>query len=642
MPRQLSLGNGRLFVNLDEFLQVREFCWPQVGLEDHAGGRQFRVGLFCDHRFSWLNKSWKFNYSYAGDSLNSDCSAQSDFLQLSLRDEAFVHHSLDAFLRKVTVRNPLPHARSCKLFFHQDFRAYGEDYGDTAFFHPVSGGVVHYKRKRHFLCSGVADGLPPASFACGAADTLLHGRFLEGTFRDAEDGHLSGNPIAQGRVDSTLEFKLELPASGEASAWYWIAVGKGLQDVEAIHRKILSATPEVLAAENARYWENWAGKARKPGLAGEALRLYRRSLLLMRLHCDDAGGIIAACDADNLQFNRDVYSYVWPRDACLVAAAFLEAGYPKFGRKLLEFLSCVPRVEGAFLHKYCVDRSVGSSWHAWADAHGKPQLPIQEDETALPIWLLARLAGAPGSKAFVKRVMRAFGFEALDFLASYRDDGGLPLPSFDLWEERRGTTAFACATVFAALRGGAALAKISGDLKRSRIYAVAAAGVRKAVLEGLWSKAHNRFARAVCEGKLDCTVDSSLHALWQFGLVAAGDARMVSTGHAIARELSVKGGGVARYENDYYHRAPSHAPNAWFICTLWHCRWLAETGEAGKARELFEWCCSRASQAGLMAEQFSTADGRPLSVSPLVWSHAEFVATALAISRVGAFAPARR
>ncbi|PIV28519.1 MAG: glycoside hydrolase family 15, partial [Anaerolineae bacterium CG03_land_8_20_14_0_80_58_20] len=48
----------------------------------------------------------------------------------------------------------------------------------------------------------------------------------EGTWRDAEDGWLSGNAVAQGSVDTTGALHLLVPAHGRAVGWYWIAVGE--------------------------------------------------------------------------------------------------------------------------------------------------------------------------------------------------------------------------------------------------------------------------------------------------------------------------------------------------------------------------------------------------------------------------------
>jgi GH15 family glucan-1,4-alpha-glucosidase len=41
------------------------------------------------------------------------------------------------------------------------------------------------------------------------------------------------------------------------------------------------------------------------------------------------------------------------------------------------------------------------------------------------------------------------------------------------------------------------------------------------------------------------------------------------------------------------------------------------------------WALDRTLASGVMSEQIHPADSSPLSVTPLVWSHAEFINTAL-------------
>jgi len=75
--------------------------------------------------------------------------------------------------------------------------------------------------------------------------------------------------------------------------------------------------------------------------------------------------------------------------------------------------------------------------------------------------------------------------------------------------------------------------------------------------------------------ELDETIDASLFGIYKFHLFEADDPRVVSTMRAVEQKLWVKTrvGGVARYENDYYHRVSADAAavpgNPWFICTLW-------------------------------------------------------------------------
>jgi len=122
--------------------------------------------------------------------------------------------------------------------------------------------------------------------------------------------------------------------------------------------------------------------------------------------------------------------------------------------------------------------------------------------------------------------------------------------------------------------------------------------------------------------------------------LAPDDPKVEATMLAIREKLWVRTdvGGVARYESDpYQQRANGDAAvpgNPWFICTLW----LAQHGIA-KARSvddlrecipLLAWVSRHALPSGILAEQLHPYTGEPLSVSPLTWSHAEFVASVLA------------
>ena len=92
-------------------------------------------------------------------------------------------------------------------------------------------------------------------------------------------------------------------------------------------------------------------------------------------------------------------------------------------------------------------------------------------------------------------------------------------------------------------------------------------------------------------------------------------------------------GGIARYENDSYHRVSQDINkipgNPWFITTLWMAEWLAETAqtktELAASLELLEWAARSSLPSGIMAEQLHPHTGEPLSVSPLTWSHAAYV-----------------
>ena len=70
--------------------------------------------------------------------------------------------------------------------------------------------------------------------------------------------------------------------------------------------------------------------------------------------------------------------------------------------------------------------------------------------------------------------------------------------------------------------------------------------------------------------------------------------------------------------------------NPWFVCTLWLAEWYAATSRTVEdlqaAEELLDWVGEHALPSGVLAEQVHPDSGAPPSVSPLTWSHAEFIA----------------
>jgi len=228
-------------------------------------------------------------------------------LLLTCRDAVDFHETI--FLREITVRNLIPRRREIRLYFHQNFDISGNDVGDTAVFDPKTGGIVHYKANRYFLAHGWLSGTEGLSaYAVGQKGS--GGR--EGTFKDAEDGHLSKNPVAQGSVDSVICLKLQVNANDQGKTWYWIAAGKTWSDVRRLNALVRHKAPENLIRRTHDYWHIWVHKENPEldRLPGSIRELYRRSLLVLRTQIDWQGGILAANDSDVIQFNRDTYSYI--------------------------------------------------------------------------------------------------------------------------------------------------------------------------------------------------------------------------------------------------------------------------------------------------------------------------------------------
>lgn len=625
-------------VMFDAQYRLRDIYYPYVGMENHAG-HAFRFGVFSDGQLSWTDSSdWKRRLSYAPDTLITAVELINRRLKVHLECRDAVDFYENVYLREITVRNLSDRQREIILFLHHDFHLYGTSIADTALYDPRLKAIVHYKGRRYFSANlQVGDEVGVKEWAIGVKE--MNG--AEGTWRDAEDGRLGKNPIAQGSVDSTIAARMSLAADGTKQCHYWIAAATRFRDVKALNEAVLKKSPAELILRTENYWRLWVNRNR-PALAElspEVSQLYTRSLLILRTLADNHGGIVAANDSDLLQFGRDTYSYVWPRDGARAAYAFTRAGYIDTPRAFFKFCADILTEEGYLLHKFNPDGSFGSSWHPWY-ASGQTQLPIQEDGTGLVLWALWQSFAGHHDLEFVKELYYPLIIRMADFLDRYRTGNGLPQPSYDLWEERYGIHTFTTSAVYGGLVAAANFAESFGEHPLATRYKKAADGVRKAAQQFLFSEEANRFARSFdpVTGKLDLTVDASLFGTFAFGLLPPDHPMVVSTMKAIEERLAVRTdvGGIARYEKDAFFRVTDdfkRVPgNPWIVCTLWlaqHKIAAAQTLEQLEpAAKMLCWVAKHARPTGVLPEQLHPFGERAISVCPLAWSHAEFIITA--------------
>ena len=660
MPRDLPVGNGTLLVNFDSRYQVRDIYYPFVGMENHAQGHVFRFGVWVDGTFRWIDDpGWVRDLRYRSDTLVTSVSLHHPELEVGIECADAVDMAVNLFVRRFDIHELSGRPREVRLFFHHDFHILENPVGDTAYYEPQRRCLIHYKGKRWFLINGAKwDGPAPGAaeedggeapgppgmavgidqWATGVKEFL--GR--EGTWKDAEDGQLQGNPIAQGSVDSTIALSAKTSPGSPAVLHYWMAVGETFDEVAGINRNVRRRGPDDFLGRTRAYWELWVDKSEWDfgEIPDEIVGCFRRSLLLLRTQIDNGGGITAANDHDIIQFARDTYSYVWPRDGALAAYALDLSDHFQTSQAFFDFCNRVITREGYFLHKYNPDGSLASSWHPWQGRHGK-QLPIQEDETGLVLWALWKHMDRFRDVEWVKHKYRGLVARAADWMVSYRDGStGLPHPSYDLWEERYGVHAFSVAASWAGLVAASRFAYRFNEGHLAQKWKGAADAIRAAADRFLYRPELGRFARTVDvngEGKVDVDpiLDASLYGLWYFGMYPPDDPRIVRTMEAVRERLWVKTdvGGLARYENDPYHQVTKEIDrvpgNPWFVCTLWLAQWhiaLAKSAEdLQPALEILKWAAARALPSGVLAEQVHPYTNAPLSVSPLTWSHAAFV-----------------
>jgi len=627
-----------MMLNFDEDLNLRDLYWPYGGFENHGDGNRSGCGVFAEGRLSWLSApEWEKKLGYLPETPITSIGAVNHNMGLELRINDALHPAEDFYLKRILVRNLREYPREIKIIFYQDLSIRGIEAGDSAVYDPKTGGVYHYKKGCYILANCRTPHGGVEEYSTGVK--RYQGR--EGTFKDAEDGYLALNPVADGPVDSAIGVTVRLAGYGEDEVWYWLIASHNLQDLRGANRRLLERGPEVLLREMARHYRSWIRRSRRDfgALTPRQIELLRSSLFTMRSAMDRKGAVVASPDADTFLVARDHYMYLWPRDGAMVAHGLDLAGYPEEARRIYNFCAGVISEEGYFLQRYNPDGTPGCTWHPMV-LDGQEIPPIQEDETALVIWALGRHFQIYRDEDLVISLYDRMIRPALRFMAGYLDsETGLVAPSWDLWEERRGIMSFTCGAVYGALKLGELMASTAGDQEMADRCRIAAGLLHQAMAAHLYQPGLGRFVRGLFhdrEGRLvpDYTLDASMYGLFAFGAFSADDERMEATMRAIGSGLWVKTevGGVARYTSDYYHRVSDDVEavpgNPWIITTLWLADWHIACGtpeDLERARGLIDWATRHAREGNLLPEQVHPYTGGPMSVCPLTWSHSTLV-----------------
>ncbi|MEN9413379.1 MAG: hypothetical protein RLZZ342_466 [Candidatus Parcubacteria bacterium] len=635
--RSLILSNGELCVALDEVGRVRDIYYPHVGQEDHVRGHYMhRVGVWADGTLSWLGEDsrWEIQIGCEENALASSIVARHKQLRVELHFTDVVYNERPLFVRRVQVKNTTDSSRDIKLYFAHQFEIYKSHGGDTAYYDPLTRSLIHYKGRRVFLIGAEVDREPFQDYATGR--TGFNGQ--EGTHRDADDGMLSKNPVEHGPVDSVLGLYAHYEPGQERMIDYWIAAAETIERAHELTAYVREKTAAHLVRTTSDFWKAWVSAYdwHLQGLSREEHMLFNQSRMCVRAHVDRGGGILASLDSDMLQYGIDTYSYVWPRDAAYIALALDAAGDSSVAKRFFQFAAATISKEGYMCHKYLPDRSLGSSWHSWV-RDGHPALPIQEDETALTVIALNNHFSHSRDVEFLESMYNPLVKKAAEFMLEHRDPiARLPLPSYDLWEEKWGTHTYTAASVYAALAAAADMAQILGKRDDEERYRAASAEVQKGIMEYLWDQERGVFIKHIDKKDTllrDTTIDaSSVYGVFLFGVLPLNDPRLSRAWENTVRSLSygITIGGLARYERDnYYRQDEQSAGNPWVITTLWYAEYLIARAkkehDLDQVKAMFAWVVKRALPSGALAEQFHPTTGAPLSATPLAWSHSGYV-----------------
>lgn len=632
MARSVVLGNSSLTVGLNERGLVHDFYYPYVGLENLTTARMqpHHIGVWVNGVFSWLSDdSWVGEVDFQTTALVSLIDFENKKLGVTIRLQDFVDVHYNIFARKLTVMNHDEKDKDIRVFFHQVFQISALGRADTVMYVPDGHYMLDYKGRCSILAYAECEGGEPFDqYAAGNAG--IEGK--EGTFRDSEDGELSMSAVEHGGVDSTIRVKTVLPAGGTQTLHYWLAVADNQNDLEKLHDKMLNGGFAHRLNACYQHWSDWFKKSelllsKLPETYDKAVR---KSLLTIKAHTDKHGGIIASCDSSIYNYGRDYYSYVWPRDGAFVMWPLIKLGYTHEPRAFFEFCKSIMHPDGYLMHKYQPDKAIGSTWHPLV--HGKRrELAIQEDETAVVVFMLSEYLHYSNDVEFVNSMYEPFIKPACDFMVNFIDEQtGLPHASYDLWEEK-----FLSSTYTAALTAQALLRASSIAESRHEINDAARWHETAQKIKSKSSQYYNKERNVLNKGFLladdkvtpDDTLDiSSFYGAWMFDFSSKSE--LSHTLDAISSILldQSPSGGTPRYEDDAYFRSdPAYRGNPWFVTTLWLAQYYASIGNEKESKRLIDWTISKMTPSGVLSEQVNPSDGSIVGVTPLVWSHAELI-----------------
>lgn len=639
MARPIILSNGELHVGINNYGLVHDFYFPYVGLENHSAGQNTRhkVGVWIDDKLSWLDDgSWEFNFKLSSEALIGHTKAKNSDLQVILEFDDFVDAGNNVFFRNVHVVNMAEDRRQIRLFLHQAF-VIGDSRSntDTAQYLPSSDTILHYRGRRAFVV-GARDQAGDAFDQYSIGLFGIEGR--EGTYKDAEDGELGCNNVEHGRVDSTIRFVMDIEGHGSSRVYYWIAAATSTDEALGLHKAIVTKELHGILHETAEWWKQWLEPVRHAAdrLPEHVREEFLKSAMVIKSHTDKRGAVIASTDTAMLNYSRDAYGYCWPRDGGYAFWPLIRLGYKEEPLNFFAFCERGLDPHGYLMHKYRADGALGSSWHPYV--HGDLSAPpIQEDETALVLLTFGQYYDLHASPELLERFYDSLVRPMANFMTSYIDETThLPKPSYDLWEEVFLTSTYTTALTQAALFTAAQLAEKKSQSRDAVKWRAVAEDMRMAARKYLYNDDLKRLRKGILahggEITYDDTLDTSgFYGAFMYGLFGVKSEELVTTHQAILQILASSDGKAwPRYERDTYRQLPETGlPNPWFICSLWQAQYLIELGQKDRAMEIIQWVIDRASDTGMFSEQLSPDGITQLSVAPLVWSHAEFMATLL-------------
>lgn len=622
------VGNGRMLGCISDKGELLRLYWPHIDYPQHVYA--FFAGIRVkniDNGAAWFHEPWLgHEQRYLKDTNILETVCTNPYAGWRVNQMDFVLPDSNILIRKYIVENVSDIEIDADIIVYSRALSTAPEI-TSSMFNFTHNALLHYRNGYYTAISG---SLKPTGFQLG-----------DNSHDNVRNGRLFGTDYIGMMPDGSVSWELGkiMPKSFKEFTIY-LSTGSTAKEAYNLLTNVKDTSTPSLLSHTRGYWEDFTDRAVKIVTGNEKIdRLYRRSILVFALMSDKlGGGLLAAPEIDEDFTKCGRYAYCWGRDAAFITGAMDKCGLSKQVEAFYRWAASVQDDDGGWQQRYHMDGNLAPSWG------------MQIDETGTIIWGIFNHYLETKNVRFLDEMWESVN-KASDFLMNFIDkETGLPLPSFDLWEERFGEHLYSTAAVHGGISAAAEIADVLGKGKEiSDNYRLFAKDLKQAIQKNFWKEENNRFIRAVRVklnpwgtewtenpvmvkinpmgyerdfSREDWKVDISLLGISvPFGVYDAKDPKAIATEELVEKALGVcAAGGLMRYEEDNYIGG-----NPWVLTTLWAALFLIKAGNEEKAKLYFEWAVKSATPLDLLPEQVNKDTGKPEWVIPLTWSHAMFV-----------------
>ncbi len=633
------VGNSKMLGCLTDRGELIRLYWPHIDFEQHVD--RLKCGIFIEGINSgtlWLDEgTWKSSQVYVDNTNIALTTYSIDNLEVSVDQYDYVLPEREVLVRKYVVHNRSNFERRLCMVAHGMFISTQPDPRGTLFDFDTDS-MIFYKNA--------------AYFAMTANREIEYFQIGNNSFEAASHMNLKGTDNIGMMNDGAFSTALETVRAGtDAVITIYICASPALNKSKETAREIKNTDADQIYGEVKAYWLDFLKGSTKAGTGNKKIDdLYNRTVLYFKLMSDrETGGLLASPEVDEGNTRCGRYAYCWGRDAAFITGAMDKCGLTGAVDKFYQWAVNAQDNNGVWHQRYHLDGNLAPSWG------------IQIDETGTIVWGMLQHFKITKNIHFLEYVWGSVKLAAC-YMLDNLDENGLPMPSFDLWEERYGEHTYSASAVYGGIMAAVEISSILN--KREHIvnkWQEKAEGIKDAILRELWNDEKGCFLRSI-KTKLnpwgdeysshktvikynskgyykdvtleDATVDVSLLGVSiPFGVLDIEDPNVESTARSIEKFLKTgKTGLVMRYEHDNYMGG-----NPWLLASLWVSLYHIKKGNYDEAMDYFNKVASCTTGMGLLPEQADKDTGNPVWIYGLTWSHAMFILVLFELIEAGKY-----